>query len=401
MELKIKNKLLVKFLNINQTIYKVIYIFLHINHFIKPKVFNNFNEDNNNYLFFVIIQIGEFMKNIYDLDRINLENYFFHNGEKRFRATQLFEGLYQKKYNSFDNFINIKKETIELLKKNFIFSNIEIVEKEETKDVIKYLFRLSDGNMIESVLMFHDYGNSLCVSSQIGCNMGCRFCQSGQLKLIRNLNVHEMVCQLLIIEKDINKRISHVVLMGIGEPFDNYENVLKFIKIINDDKGLAIGARHITVSTCGLVPYIKKFMIEKRQVNLAVSLNAPNDELRNKLMPINKVYNLSSLINVINEYIKKTNRRVTFEYIMLDNINDSKDLAIELCNLLKGINCYVNLIPFNTTNSSKFKKSSEVKIKQFYDILKKNKINVTIRKEFGQRISAACGQLRANVIGGK
>jgi 23S rRNA (adenine2503-C2)-methyltransferase len=224
--------------------------------------------------------------------------------------------------------------------------------------------------------------------------MGCLFCASGKLKKVRDLSASDMILQILFIEDDIKERISHVVLMGIGEPFDNYDNVLRFIKIINSNKGLDIGARHITISTCGIIPKIEKFMKEGIQVNLAISLHASNDELRNKLMPINKVYNISKLMGMVKKYIKQTNRRVTFEYIMLKGINDSDECAIELSDLLKGINCYVNLIPYNETDTN-FKRTNKKQMLHFYDILKKRGINVTIRREFGLEIDAACGQLRA------
>ena len=341
------------------------------------------------------------MNNIYNYSLEDLEKYFINNNEKKFKAQQIYEWLYKKRITSFDDMSNIKKETIDMLKKDFVIERLEIISKLQDKDVSKYLFKLSDENKIEAVLMNHDYGNSLCVSSQVGCNMGCAFCESGRLKKVRNLNPYEMVLQILQIEKDLSIRISHIVLMGIGEPFDNYDNIIKFIDIINNPKGIDIGARHITVSTCGIVPKIKKFMDNGKQVNLAISLHAPNNELRNKLMPINKVYNINLLIDTIKEYISKTNRRVTFEYIMLNNINDSDTHAQELSNLLKGINCYVNLIPYNETSHIEFKKSSKEQILRFYDILKKNGINVTIRKEFGSKVMAACGQLRSHYEEGK
>ena len=244
--------------------------------------------------------------------------------------------------------------------------------------------------------MKHDYGNSLCVSTQVGCNMSCAFCESGRLKKVRNLKSYEMVLQILEVEEDLNIRISHIVLMGIGEPFDNYENVMKFIDIINEPKGIDLGARHITVSTSGLVPKINEFANNPKQVNLAISLHAPNNEIRNKIMPINKAYPIEKLIESVKEYIKKTNRRVTFEYIMLKDINDKVENAIELSKILKGINCYVNLIPYNETSHIEYKKSEKEQILKFYDTLKKNNINVTIRKEFGKKVSAACGQLRSN-----
>lgn len=243
--------------------------------------------------------------------------------------------------------------------------------------------------------MNHDYGLSVCVSSEVGCNMGCKFCESGRLKKVRNLEAYEMVEQILLIEAEMKKRISSVVVMGIGEPLDNYDNLIKFIKIINDAKGIAIGARHITVSTCGLVPKIKEFMELPLQVNLALSLHAPNDEIRNKIMPINKVYSISQVIDTIKEYILKTNRRVTIEYVMLNNVNDSVSNAYELAKLLKGMNVYVNLIPYNETSHLEFRKSRKEQINKFFDCLKREGINVTVRREFGSKIDAACGQLRS------
>ena len=320
------------------------------------------------------------MNNIYDYTLEELEEYFLSINEKKFKATQIFEWLYKKRVNSFDSMSNIKKETLDTLKKDFIINDIEIVTYKEGKDVIKFLFRLNDDQKVEAVLMKHDYGNSLCVSTQVGCNMGCKFCESGRLKKVRNLSTYEMVLQILKIEELLKIRISHVVLMGIGEPFDNYDNIIKFIKIINSGKGIDIGARHITVSTCGIVPKIKEFIKDGNQVNLAISLHAPNNEIRNKIMNINKVYDINLLIDTLKEYINKTNRRVTFEYIMLDGVNDSKECALELAKLLKGMNCYVNLIPYNETSHIEFKKSSDEHIKLFLDTLKKNSINVTIRR---------------------
>ncbi len=333
---------------------------------------------------------------IYGLTIEQLENIFLNINEKKFKAIQVYEWLYQKRVNSFDDMTNIKKDIIEYLKNNYKINKLKILKKQVGKDVIKYLFELEDNNKIEAVLMKHDYGNSLCVSSQVGCNMGCSFCESGRLKKVRNLNTYEMVSQILQVEEDLNLRISHLVMMGIGEPFDNYDNVIDFIKIINHPKGIALGARHITISTCGIIPKIKEFMSLDLQVNLAISLHAPNNSLRSRLMNINKAYNIDELIDVIKEYINKTNRRVTFEYIMLKNVNDSVKEALELCKLLKGINCYVNLIPYNETSHIEYKKSSKENIMNFYDVLKKNNINVTVRKEFGSNVSAACGQLRSN-----
>ena len=335
------------------------------------------------------------MKNIFSVTYNDLEDYFLNNNDKKFRATQLYEFLYKKRIYNLDVMNNIPNKAKDKLREDFDFSFIKILKKQEDTDVKKYLFELTDGNRIESVLMYHNYGISLCVSSQVGCNMGCKFCESGRLKKVRNLETYEIVEQLLLIEADLGIRITHVVVMGIGEPFDNYDNVMNFIRIITSNKGIDLGSRHITVSTCGVVPGITKFMNDFDQVNLAISLHAPNDEIRNKIMPISKAYPLNELMSIIKKYIEKTNRRVTFEYIMLDGINDSLECAKELANLLKGLNCYVNLIPYNETENIEFKRSKKVQILAFYDILKKNGIAVTIRREFGGNVDAACGQLRA------
>jgi len=335
------------------------------------------------------------MQNIYDLTLSNLEEYFVRKGDKKFRAVQLFEWLYRKKVSSFTEMSNLKKEVIIDLQSDFTISSVKIVKVERDIDVHKYLFSLNDKEKVEAVLMNHDYGNSVCISTQVGCNMGCKFCESGRLKKVRNLETHEMVEQLLAIERDYGKRISHVVVMGIGEPFDNYDHLVHFIEIINNDHGLALGSRHITVSTCGIVPKILEFSTLPYQVNLAVSLHASNNALRNKIMPINKVYPLEVLIDALKKYVEKTNRRVTFEYILLSGVNDTVEDARCLAHLVRGLNCYINLIPYNETNHIEFKRSKKETILLFYDILKKNKVNATIRREFGSKISAACGQLRS------
>lgn len=332
---------------------------------------------------------------IYNLTKEELENYFIERNDKKFRAEQIFKWLYQKKVKSYEEMTDIKKETLKKLEEELPIYRVELVSVERDKDVNKYLFRLKDGEHIEAVLMRHDYGNSICVSSQIGCNMGCKFCESGRRKKVRNLTSGEIVTQVLQVEEDINERITHVVIMGIGEPFDNYDEVIKFCKIINDPKGLAIGSRHITISTCGIIPKIREFSDLNMQINLAISLHAPNDELRSEIMPINKAYPLKDLIKEIKKYVEKTNRRVTFEYILLKNVNDKESNAKELAKLLKGINCYVNLIPYNETENIQYERSNMFQIMKFYDILKKENVNVTIRKEFGSKISAACGQLRS------
>ena len=337
----------------------------------------------------------EFM-NIYGQTLEKLENYFENIGEKKFKATQVYDWLYKKKVSSFDEMTNIKKDVIVKLKEDFKIDKPQIIAKQTGRDVYKYLFELADGNKVEAVLMIHDYGISLCVSTQVGCNMGCIFCESGRLKKVRNLETSEMVGQVMEVERDSRLKITHIVIMGIGEPFDNYDNVMDFIKIINSGKGLEIGARHITVSTCGIVPKIREFTAENLQVNLAISLHAPNDELRSSIMKINKAYPLKDLMAAIKDYIDKTHRRVTFEYIMLKGINDSDECAYELAHLLKGLNCYVNLIPYNETSHINLEKTGEKSRMHFYDLLKKQGIGVTIRKEFGGDVSAACGQLRSN-----
>lgn len=335
------------------------------------------------------------MNNIYNYTFEELENILVNNGFKKFVARQIYDWIYVKKVNDFKLMTNIRKELQDKLNNEFKTDFIKIKKVQRSELTNKYLFLLNDGNYIEAVLMRHDYGVSVCVSSQVGCNMGCKFCESGRLKKVRNLETYEIVEQILLIESDINERIDSVVIMGIGEPFDNYDNIIKFIKIINNPFGINIGARHITISTSGLVPKIKEFMNLDLQVNLAVSLHAPNDEIRNKIMPVNKAYSINELISTLKEYIAKTNRRVTIEYVMLNNVNDSIKDAEELSKLLKGMNVYVNLIPYNETSHIDFKKSSKDTILKFYDTLKKNKINVTIRREFGGNIDAACGQLRA------
>lgn len=325
----------------------------------------------------------------------DLEEYFLSHNDKKFRATQIYDWLYRKNVTSFDDMTNLKKDVIELLKNDFYLRTLELKKVERDTLVNKYLFYLQDGEKIEAVLMRHDYGNSICISTQVGCNMGCKFCESGRLKKVRNLTAGEMTEQILKVQEDIGDRVSHVVLMGIGEPFDNYDEVTKFIEIINHDLGLAIGARHITVSTCGLIPKIKEFMNFPYQVNLAISLHAPTDELRRQIMPVANAYPLKDLMQTIQKYIAKTNRRVTFEYILLQGINDSKECAESLAKLVSGMNCYINLIPYNETENIGYKRSKEETIREFYDILKKNHTSVTKRKEFGSKISAACGQLRS------
>lgn len=333
--------------------------------------------------------------NIYDLTLNELEEYFLSIGEKKYRATQVFDWLYEKKVFSFSDMSNLSKEIIDRLEKDFSLDRPVIVKEECDEGVSKYLFKLSDNEYIESVLMWHNYGLSLCISSQVGCNMGCSFCESGKRRKVRNLKASEMLLQIILVSEKIKKRISHIVIMGIGEPFDNFSNLVVFIENCTNHLGLNIGSRHITVSTCGIVPKIYEFADLKYQVNLAISLHAAYDELRDKLMPINKVYPLDEVIKAVKYYISKTNRRVTFEYIMLRGVNDSSDDALKLASLVKGLNAYINLIPYNEGSSDLYKRTKKEQIMKFYDIIKKEGVNVTIRREFGSKISAACGQLRS------
>ena len=336
---------------------------------------------------------------VFDLDLIDLENFIESIGEKKYRAKQIFLSLYKDRVNSFDEITTLKKEFRDILKEKLEFSKIELINRQVSSDTTeKFLFKLNDGNLIETVLMPHDYGYSLCVSSQVGCPMACSFCASGAYGFKRNLETNEMVLQILNVEKISEKKISSVVIMGIGEPFLNYDNVIKFIRIINNDNGIAIGARHITLSTSGIIPKFKDFENEKFQVNLAISLHAPNNELRNKLMPVNKKYPLEDLIDAIRTYINNTNRRVTIEYLLIDGVNDLDVNAKELGKLLKGLNVYVNLIPYNETSNNDYKRSKITNT--FFDLLKKEGLNVTVRKEHGHDIDAACGQLRGKMIKG-
>ena len=344
------------------------------------------------------------MNNIYNFTRKKLEQKLVQMNEKPFRATQIFEWIYRKNVKSFEEMTNIKKESIALYNKEFEITRLQIEKEQISKDgTRKYLFKLSDGNFVETVLMNHEYGLCVCVSTQVGCNMGCAFCASGLNKKQRNLEVYEMVLQIQMINDILskeNKRVSHVVVMGIGEPFDNYDNLIDFLRIINDPKGLEIGSRHITVSTCGIVPKIIQYSDFELQVNLAISLHFADDEKRSKYMLINRAYNISELMDSIKYYYNKTNRRITFEYILLKDINDSIEDAKKLIKLIKGINCYVNLIPMNST-VNEFTRSSEEKMNAFYKTLINNNINVTLRKEQGHDIDAACGQLRIKRMQGE
>ncbi|MDR0691260.1 MAG: 23S rRNA (adenine(2503)-C(2))-methyltransferase RlmN [Streptococcaceae bacterium] len=337
---------------------------------------------------------------IYNLTKEALIEWVVSQGEKKFRALQIWEWLYRKRVMTFTEMTNLSNNFIEHLNAHFVINPLrQLVAQKSADGTIKYLFELHDQQLIETVLMRQKYGLSVCVTMQVGCNMGCSFCASGLLSKKRNLSVGEIVAQVMQTQHSLaDERVSHVVVMGIGEPFDNYENVLKFLHIINDDKGLAIGARHITVSTSGLAAKIYDFAANDLQVNLAISLHAPDDEIRSRLMRINRLTPLKKLMAAVEFYTKATNRRVTFEYILLNGINDQVHHAQRLANLLKNKKrlAYVNLIPYNPVNEhDQYKRSSKEVVLRFYDILKKNKINCIIRQEFGTDIDAACGQLRA------
>lgn len=342
------------------------------------------------------------MKSIYSYSLEELTDLMLSLGQSSYRAKQIYSWLYRKNVSSFDEMTDISKDFREVLKEKFDFSLPEISVLQESKDgTVKCLFRLSDGEEVESVLMHYIYGYSVCVSSEVGCNMACKFCASGLLKVKRKLEAHEMLGQVLAFNKYLSEKegsptVSHVVIMGTGEPFDNYDNVMSFIRTINSPFGLAIGARHITVSTCGIVPGILKFGKEGLQVNLAISLHAPNNTLRNLLMPINQAYPLEKLIPAIVEYGKDSGgRMVTFEYILIKDVNDSLAHAKELVNLISPTFSFVNLIPYNPVMENGFERSPDSHVDKFHKYLLSHHVKSTIRKEFGSDIDAACGQLRA------
>ena len=339
------------------------------------------------------------MKNFYDMTHTALKNHLKDYGYKPFAATQIFEWVYKKDTLDFKAMTNIAKPLREHLAETFAFKDLELASKQVASDgTKKFLFELEDGQFVESVLMEHDYGMSLCVTTQVGCNMGCAFCASGLNKKTRNLATGEMVSQILGVQGFEPVRISHVVVMGTGEPFDNYDNTMDFIRIINHPKALEIGSRHITVSTAGVVPMIDRFADEFSQVNLAISLHAPDNQTRDRLMPINRNYPLKELMNSAKRYVEKTNRRITFEYLLIGGVNDSTAYADALSDLLRGLNCYVNLIPYNPVSEFDFKASPPSAQRAFYDRLKKRGIQVTLRREKGGDIDAACGQLRSQTM---
>ncbi|MFD0825287.1 23S rRNA (adenine(2503)-C(2))-methyltransferase RlmN [Neobacillus sp. M.A.Huq-85] len=336
---------------------------------------------------------------IYSLQLHELKEWLSENGEKPFRAEQIFDWLYKKRITSFDEMSNLSKDLRDKLELHFVVTTLKTVIQQTSSDgTIKFLFELHDGYSIETVLMRHDYGNSVCVTTQVGCRIGCTFCASTLGGLKRHLEAGEIVAQVVNVQQaldETDERVSSVVIMGIGEPFDNYDNMLSFLKIINHDKALNIGARHITVSTSGIIPKIYQFADEDMQINFAISLHAPNTELRSRLMPINKAYKLDDLMKAVRYYIDKTGRRISFEYGLFGSVNDSVEHAEELAALLKGIKCHVNLIPVNYVPERDYVRTPKNQIFAFEKTLKNRGINVTIRREHGHDIDAACGQLRA------
>ncbi|MBE3579175.1 MAG: 23S rRNA (adenine(2503)-C(2))-methyltransferase RlmN [Caldanaerobacter subterraneus] len=339
------------------------------------------------------------MYNLKDMTLEEMEEFFVNLGESKFRAKQLYKWIYDKRVKDFDLMTDISKNLRAKLKEIAYISELKIIERRVSQidDTVKYLFLLEDKNIIEGVAIKYKFGNTACVSTQVGCNMKCRFCASAIGGKVRDLKTSEMVDQVMAIDSDYGK-ISNIVLMGSGEPFDNYDEVMKFIKIVNNPYGLKIGKRHITISTVGIVPKIYQFADEELQVNLSISLHAPNNELRNELMPINRAYPLEELMKACRYYIEKTNRRITFEYALIDGVNDKKEHAYQLVDLLKGMLCHVNLIPINYVKEIGFRKSNNEKVMMFKKIIENAGITCTVRRELGSDIEAACGQLRRKYL---
>lgn len=343
-------------------------------------------------------------QSIYDLTYEKLTEMLIEHGEKKFRAKQVWDWLYKKRINSFSEMKNVNQSCIDILEENYIINTMTVDLKQESEDgTIKFLFKLHDDNLIETVLMRHHYGLSVCVTTQVGCNIGCTFCASGLLAKSRDLTSGEIVEQIMHVQKHLDsrekeERVSHIVVMGIGEPLDNYDHMVDFLHIVNDQEGLSIGARHITVSTSGLAHKIYEFADLDLQVNLAISLHAPNDELRTQVMKINRAFPLDKLMESVEYYLKQKNRRITFEYILLKDINDHPAEAHQLAKLLYDFRhlAYVNLIPYNPVDEHiQYERSDEADIQMFYKTLKNKGINCGVRQEQGTDIDAACGQLRS------
>ena len=323
-------------------------------------------------------------------------------GEKAFRGKQLFQWVHDKRVESFGEMSNLSASFREKLKEKYTISGVTQVEKQVSQkgDTAKYLFALQDGNVIESVWMKYHHGNSVCISSQVGCRMGCTFCASTLTGLARNLTAGEMLSQIYEIQRDTGERVSNVIVMGMGEPLDNYDNLLHFLRLVSHEKGICISQRNITVSTCGLVEQIRRLAEENLQITLAISLHAPNDEIRRRTMPVANRYGIDEIIQACRDYFAATGRRITFEYSMIRGVNDKKEHAEELAERLRGLNCHINLIPLNEVKERECLRSRKEDIQQFKLVLEKNHRNVTIRREMGSDIDAACGQLRKKYIKG-
>ncbi len=343
------------------------------------------------------------MTEIMGLTQEEIRSTFEDNGFKKFRGTQVYEWMHRKRVFEFEAMTSLSQTDRSKMAGIFNLDPLKQVEVQKSKDgTVKFFFELSDGRSIETVLMPQSYGNSVCITSQVGCNMGCTFCASGLMKKERDLTPAEMVAQVLYVQKYLDKkekRVTHIVIMGIGEPLDNFDNVKKFVDVINEPKGLAIGVRHITVSTSGLADKIIELANWDKRINLAVSLHSAFDDKRSKLMPINNAHNITELTSALKYYENKTNRRITFEYIMLRNFNDTEPDAIKLAKLCKNLHVHVNLIPYNDVMENNFRKSPPENVKRFFTTLQENGVNATIRREFGSDIDAACGQLRAKKEG--
>lgn len=339
---------------------------------------------------------------IKSLNYDELADYIVSIGEKKFRAAQLYSWMHEKLACSYDEMTNISDKLKKVLKENTLYTCLEPVRVQESQidGTKKYLFILYDGNLIESVFMRYHHGNSVCISSQVGCKMGCRFCASTLNGCVRNLEPSEMLDQIYRIQSLTGERVSNIVIMGSGEPMDNYDNVVKFLGLINSDKGLNISQRNITVSTCGLVPRIKQLAELKLQITLAISLHAPNDELRKTMMPIAYTYSIEQIMDACRYYLSQTARRISFEYSLVKGVNDSPECARQLIKLVHGMNCHINLIPVNPIKERDYEQSEKNSIHNFKEILEKAGVNVTIRREMGRDIDGACGQLRQNHIEG-
>jgi 23S rRNA (adenine2503-C2)-methyltransferase len=338
-------------------------------------------------------------KSIYSLQLEELKDWLKDQGEKPFRAEQIYDWLYKKRAASFEDMSNLPKPLRDKLDEHFVLTTLSTIIQQTSSDgTIKFLFELQDGVSIETVLMRHEYGNSVCVTTQVGCRIGCTFCASTLGGLKRNLEAGEIVAQVVKVQQaldETDERVSSIVIMGIGEPFDNYDNMLSFLKIMNHDKGMNIGARHITVSTSGIIPKIYQFADENMQINFAISLHAPNSELRSRLMPINRAYKLPDLMDAVRYYVNKTGRRISFEYGLFGGVNDQVEHAEELAQLVKGLKCHINLIPVNYVPERDYVRTPKSQIFKFERTLRDRGVNVTIRREQGHDIEAACGQLRA------